>query len=272
MSNTILTEWRSLLVQHVLRKTRRFYLYVVGYQILLLALHHSLMALGMRFGTPSVTRYQVLISLSVGLTFLAWCIQVGAAFFYARWAYHETRRGNEALRLAHLNFREGIAALVLPIVLLWGILVATYLIIIIPLAFVNILLFHVDNLSAPGLFTALIQIVVSDVKMVCSYSTQLMLAVTIVLRRAVQIEQGTPFLPSVDQFIVRVGLLLVIQTFLWMYFLGITFFFLGNQILVGVDVALQLLALLVCGGVFSLVWIRDLRVARQLLFRPADSA
>ena len=114
-------EWvNNPLVQVMKRKVRRFYVYITAFQVIVFAFFQIVSWL---IGASGITSLSMII---VPLIYLAsamiWLIKAIVPIFFADWAYREVWGKDEALRVSQLTFRDWLAAIMLPLMQLVGVL------------------------------------------------------------------------------------------------------------------------------------------------------
>ncbi|MEO8376700.1 MAG: hypothetical protein ABI579_03450 [Candidatus Sumerlaeota bacterium] len=271
----VTSEWRkNPLLKITLRKIRPFYIYVVAFQLVIFGLFYGTTWAISRFFAPTI---YVMIPLIYGISIIHWCVEMIAPIFYADWAYKETWIKDETLRLAQFTFRERIAAIILPILPLMVAMILAWLLIFIPSTMVTgwRMYFTSSTAASPSVATIIdysIRVAAQAFSSLISYGMVLLLAVTLILRRIMQIALKQSF--SAVIFRLGVPIAVVVAAMIlgsimqWVLYRFVA----ATPLVTAVDAIYRGFVLLALFFVFRALWRRDIAAARQILFRADESA
>lgn len=248
------------------RKVRRFYVYITAFQVIVFAFFQIVSWL---IGASGITSLSMII---VPLIYLAsamiWLIKGIVPIFFADWAYREVWGKDEALRVSQLTFRDWLAAIMLPLMQLVGVLF--FVGFVVHLIMSAISLWNVITVTSEPLSSSITHFVflrgAGMLSMPISYGMHAILAITLVLRRIMQLAEGRPAASALPQLALLIA-----------GFAGIFLFSRLPQFLFGfafgpdpVSLLLSLLtdifSLAVTLALVRFLWQRDLRIARTFLF------
>lgn len=199
---------------------------------------------------------------------LFWLIIAIAPIFYANWAYREVWTKDETLRVSRLTFRDWLAAIMLPLMQLVGVMFFVGCVLHL-IASANALWNFITMPSKPlssAITHFVFQWVFAMLSTLINSGMYVLLAITVVLRRIMQLAEGR----STASALPRLALPIAVFTGV-LLFCGVSQLLFGEIFEWGLLISLlpllmEIFSLAVIFALASYVWKRDLRVARTFLF------
>jgi len=261
-------EWANNPLVHVMkRKVRRFYVYIIAFQVIVFTFFQIVPGMLAKAWGPSGIMTIILPVVYLSNAFV-WLMIAIAPIFYANWAYREVWTKDETLRVSQLTFRDWLAAIMLPLMQLVGVMFFVGCVLHL-ITSANVL-WNLFTMTPKPLSSARIhfvfQWVFAMLSTLINSGMYVLLAITVWLRRIMQLAEGRSTVSALPRLALPIAV-----------FTGVLLFCGVSQLLFGgifgwgllislLPLLMEIFSLAAIFALASYVWKRDLRVARTFLF------